>query len=139
MSLYLDTSVLVALFTEDHFTGRAEALFETRDVLNVSDYASAKFASVIARHARMHELTARQARTVFRTFDAWVAQTGQVVDTTPADVRAAERSLRRLDLPLRAPDAIHIAIARRLGAALATFDEKMVLSARKLGAKLAKL
>jgi predicted nucleic acid-binding protein len=41
--------------------------------------------------------------------------------------------LRRLDLNLRTPDAIHIAIAQRLGAELATFDVRMAESAEALG------
>jgi predicted nucleic acid-binding protein len=41
--------------------------------------------------------------------------------------------IRRLDLNLRAPDAINLAIALRLGAALATFDRRMTENARTLG------
>jgi predicted nucleic acid-binding protein len=37
-------------------------------------------------------------------------------------------------LPLRAPDAINIAIAQRLDTAIATFDDKMAACARALGA-----
>jgi uncharacterized protein len=36
-------------------------------------------------------------------------------------------------LPLRAPDAIHIAMAQRVGAALVTFDRRMAAAARALG------
>jgi uncharacterized protein len=54
-----------------------------------------------------------------------------------ADLRQAERFLRRLDLPLRAPDAIHIAITQRLDLELATFDERMADCAKRLGVKVA--
>jgi predicted nucleic acid-binding protein len=47
--------------------------------------------------------------------------------------------LRRLDLTLRAPDAINIALAQRARAARATFDEKMAASATALKADLAKV
>jgi predicted nucleic acid-binding protein len=43
---------------------------------------------------------------------------------------------RRLDLPLRTPDALNIAIAQRVGADLVTFDDRMVASARALGITL---
>lgn len=49
-------------------------------------------------------------------------------------MRAAEAFVRRLDLTLRAPDAINIAIATRLGLALMTFDSGMANCARALGA-----
>jgi hypothetical protein len=44
--------------------------------------------------------------------------------------------LRRLDLRLRTPDAVDIAIARRIGADLLTYDEKMAICARMLGLKV---
>ncbi len=53
------------------------------------------------------------------------------------DVLAAEGFLRRLDLTLLAPDALHIAMCQRIGATLATFDEKMAASARMLGVDVA--
>ena len=52
---------------------------------------------------------------------------------TPGDLAAATMFLRRLDLPLRTPDALHIAIAQRLGATLVTFDRQMAASAHALG------
>jgi predicted nucleic acid-binding protein len=54
------------------------------------------------------------------------------VQTTASDIASAAAFIRRLDLNLRAPDAINIAIADRVGAALATFDERMAASARAL-------
>ncbi len=53
------------------------------------------------------------------------------------DVRLAETFIRRLDLTLLAPDALHIAMAKREGAALATFDAKMAASAQNLGLDVA--
>ena len=48
----------------------------------------------------------------------------------------ADALVRRLDLGLRAPDALHIATARRLGATLFTFDLGMASAARMLGLSL---
>jgi predicted nucleic acid-binding protein len=45
--------------------------------------------------------------------------------------------MRRLDLTLRTPDALHIAISGRVGATLATFDEKMAAAARVVGLPVA--
>jgi predicted nucleic acid-binding protein len=45
--------------------------------------------------------------------------------------------LRRLDLPLKTPDAIHIAIAQRVDATLVTFDWQMAAAARALGTIIA--
>ena len=138
MSVYLDASVLVALLTDDAFTLRADALLRANaSVVIVSDFAAAEFASVIARHVRIGDITPNDARIAFSTFDAWTARATQRTETKAADVTAAEAFLRRLDLALRTPDAVNIAIAQRVGATLATFDHKMIASARALGTPVA--
>ena len=137
MSIYLDTSVLVALFTDDPFSGRADQLLGQSNDFLVGDYAAAEFASSIARHARMGELTVPEARMVFANFDSWMRGAVTAVETASSDIRAAEGFLRRLDLTLRAGDALHIAVAQRNGADLATFDVKMSASAGLLGVSLA--
>ena len=139
MNLYLDTSILVALFTKDPFTERADSFLEKHpSIVNVSDFAAAEFASAVARQVRAKEISSREARAAFSTFDAWISRAAQRSQITPSDIIAAEVFLRRLDLPLRAPDAVHIAITQRIGAALATFDARMSASARTLGTEVAK-
>jgi uncharacterized protein len=58
-------------------------------------------------------------------------------EITTADIDAANRILRRLNVNLRTPDAIHIAISRRLEATLVTFDRSMAAGARALGVPIA--
>ena len=139
MSLYLDASVIVALFTDDPFTQRADSFLNNNlSILSVSDFAAAEFAAAIARQVRMREMSSRDARTVFSTFDAWSSRATERLNISPADVVSAEAFLRRLDLPLRAPDALHIAIAQRIGAMLVTFDQKMAANAAALGTEAAR-
>ena len=102
MSVYLDASVLVALFTKDRLTARADALLrEQLPVLLVSDFARAEFASAIARRVRMGELSPDEGREAFSTFDVWTARVAQRIPTEAADVLACEALLRRLDSALR--------------------------------------
>lgn len=138
MSLYLDASVIVALLTHDAFTSRADTYIRDRpDILVVSDFAGAEFASVIARRVRTREVTEHAARIVFAELDAWTTRNTERAETTSADVTAATRALRRLDLTLRTADALNIAIAQRIDATLMTFDEKMMAAARALGVSVA--
>jgi len=133
VSVYLDASVLVAMFTDDALAIRADAFLRAHSpVLVISDFAAAEFASAVARLVRMRNIKAEAARRTFAVFDAWVARAAGRVLTTSADVTAAA-FLRRLDLPLRTPDAMNIAIAQRVGAELLTFDNKMAAGARALG------
>jgi uncharacterized protein len=138
VNLYLDASVIVALLTNDVFTSRAETYIRANaPILIVSDFAAAEFASVIARRLRVREITEPIARVVFAELDAWVIRTTEHAETTTADIIAAAGALRRLDLPLRTADAVNIAIARRIGATLMTFDEKMATSSKALGVGVA--
>jgi uncharacterized protein len=139
MSVYLDASVLVSLFLEDAHTRRAETfLGECQQVLVVSDFAAAEFASAIARRVRAREIEVARAKNVFAIFDGWTTRESQRVGTFTSDITRAEAALRQLDQPLRTPDALNIAICQRLGAALATFDAKMVRCARQQGIEVAK-
>lgn len=139
MSIYLDASVIVGLFIEtDALAERAHAIvFNDDEVLIVSDFAVAEFASAVSRLARTSQITVGEAREVFETFDRWRADLTDSEETDPADIRAANALIRRLDLNIRTPDAINLAIALRLAASVATFDQRMAESARILGIAVA--
>ena len=140
VTVYLDASVLVALFTPDPFSERADALLRAEDALPlVSDFAAAELASAVARRVRRREFNPSNARTVFSNFDMWAARLGPRIRTQAADIVGTESLLRRLDLPLRTPDALHICIAQRLSAMLATFDRQLEKSAVAVGLAVASL
>lgn len=134
MNLYLDASVLVALFVIDPAAARAEALLSAHSgVIVVSDFGAAEFSPAVARRVRMRDLTTDEGRLAFGHFDDWVARLASRQNVIAVDIASADRILRRLDVNLRTPDAIHIAIARRIGATLVTFDRDMAAAARVLG------
>jgi uncharacterized protein len=81
----------------------------------------------------MGELTQAAARKAFSTFDGLAPPIVKRVETSPADIKSAEAVLRRLDLPIIAPDAVNTAIAQRIGAMMTTFDAKMAASAWMVG------
>lgn len=137
MNVYLDASVIVPLFVPDPFTAKADALIrEILPVVFISDLAAAELASAVARRVRTGESTAIEAHSVFSDFDRW-SRPHLRVQIGTADIALAATFLRRLDLPLRTIDAIHIAAARRLGTTLATFDKQMSASATALGVMVA--
>jgi len=137
VGVYLDTNVLVALLSHDTFRARAFAIADANlTTLIVSDFAAAEFASVIAAYVRIGSISASAARTAFDDFDSWAAGT-QRERVSSEDIAAAGSLLRRLDINLRAPDAIHLAASQRLRAELATFDKALVSAARVLKIPLA--
>jgi predicted nucleic acid-binding protein len=134
VSFYLDASVVIALLTDDAFHARADR-FASGDPgpVIISDLATAEFASALGRQVRTGDLAVEEARSGLSALDIWTRRAANQTETTAADIAVATTFLRRLDLPLKTPDAIHIAIAQRLGATLVTFDRQMAASARALG------
>jgi predicted nucleic acid-binding protein len=132
LNLYMDASALLPLFIEEPKTQRAQALLRG-NTLVISDFAVAEFSSGVARRARLGEIDDSGASAVFAALDAWAASAAKRESLTTGDVGIAISLVRRLELGLRAPDAINIAIAQRCEAQLLTFDEKMGRSARSLG------
>ena len=138
MSVYLDASVLVALFVIDPSSARAEALLSAHpEIVVVSDFGVAEFSSAIGRRVRTSDLTREDGQLAFTNLDTWVARSAYREEVTTADIDAATRIMRRLDVNLRTPDAIHSAVARRSEATLVTFDRSMAAGARALGVAVA--
>jgi uncharacterized protein len=84
------------------------------------------------RQTRIRAISLQTANTILANFDAWRANL-EDVETSAVDMAAAAQFVRRPDLALRGPDALHIAIASRLSAKLLTFDAKMADAATALG------
>jgi predicted nucleic acid-binding protein len=134
VSVYFDTNVLVALFSDDALTRRADkALRELLDIVVVSDLTAAEFAAVVGRRVRTRKLPVVGATAAFLAFDDWCARDTLRIHIESIDVAKAAGFLRRFDLTLRTPDALHIAMAQRISAQLLTFDKIMASAARALG------
>lgn len=139
LNLYLDSSVVVPLFLPDFFVSKALALLQrVEGQVVISDFVAAEFSSVVGIRLRNKDLTPSAARLAFSRFDSWCALYAESARTLASDIEDAKGFIRRLDLPLRTPDAINLAIARRLGLELATFDKQMAASARRLGISIVK-
>lgn len=135
--VYFDTSVIVSLFVNDAHSARTAALIqELQPLPAVSDFAAAELASALGLRLRMDRLSVDDVRLALAEFDEWRHSTTWI-ETTTADVALAETWLRQLDLGLRTPDALNLALARRSGGILATFDLRMAHAARRLDIEVA--
>lgn len=134
MSAYLDASVLLpTLLPEAAQPAVFHFLATTPETLIVSDFAAAEVSSGLSRLVRMGALTLEDATGRLADFDVWRASTTQGADIAVADARLADIYVRRFELMLRAPDALHLAMSRRLDATLVTLDRRLVAAARELG------
>lgn len=138
MSSLLDASVLVPLFARDALTPRALALVgQLPAPLTVSDWATLETASAFGVKHRAGHLTLNEARAAIGNLDQWRQDFAIAATLASDDIQAALRLVSSFSLTLRAPDALHLALAQRLGATLATFDGKLAATARLVGVAVA--
>ncbi len=134
MSWYLDASVLVPTLVQQSATAPVEAyLRASRQERLISDFAAAEVGSALSRLVRMGLMSNPEAAARLADFDAWRAATSSTADVHASDVRLAYVYVHRFDLMLRAPDALHLAMARRLDATLFTLDRRLVNAGQALG------
>lgn len=137
MTALCDTSALVNLFVPSAYTPALRAwLKQRRPVLTVSDFAAGEFAAAMSRKHRLGELSVDDVRRVLNVFDIWREAQTAAIATEAADIRIAGSFVRRFETKLALPDALHLAIASRLGCALLSFDQRQRAAAGMLGVAL---
>jgi predicted nucleic acid-binding protein len=133
--IYLDTSFLVPLFREEA-TSRKVADFISRQavgMLAVSKWTGVEFASHVSRDVRMGELSVAEGSGILEEFDATIAASFVVLVPNSYDFDLAQEYVAHFSTQLRAPDALHLAVAHNNGAEfVATLDEGMLAAAKKL-------
>lgn len=131
MTVYLDTSVLMSLFQTDKHTERASVWIAGVDAFVMSSWTLTEFSSALAVKTRMRNLRDRDRREFELQLDQWLR--GRVVLSVLDGDMVEARRLVRNDVRLRAPDALHLALATRHGCSLATLDEDMAKVATDIG------
>ncbi len=144
MSACLDASVLVTRTVTEPGSAAFDAFLESYDEsLGVSDFAAAEVTSAISRMVRTRLIAPKTAEERLVDFDTWRSIRTDTIDLDPSDARLANIYVsdarlaniyvRRFDLMLRAPDALHAAICRRLDLTLVTLDRRLAKAAREVG------
>ncbi len=138
MNLYLDASVLMPTLVDEPASSAVAAfLLGSDEPLMVSEFAAAEVASGLSRLARIGRLTASAAASRLADFDSWRAGETEDAEFKAHDCRLANSYVHRFELKLRAPDALHAAICRRLGLRLVTLDRRLAAAARALNVDVA--
>jgi predicted nucleic acid-binding protein len=130
----MDASALLPMLVREAASPVVDAFVaQAHEPLTVSEFAAAEVASALSRLVRTKYLIASEAAERLADFDAWRAAATQDVDLKASDVRLASMYVRRFDLMLRAPDAMHAAICRRANLHLITLDQRLAVAAQSLG------
>lgn len=136
MTAYLDASaILPALIEEAGSDAVDRFIAETEGDLVISEFAAAEVASALSRLVRTGLLDHADALARLADFDAWRAAAASDLDLQASDVRLANVYVRRFDLMLRAPDALHAAACRRADYLLVTMDRRLAAAADELGVR----
>ncbi len=100
--------------------------------LVVSQWVAAEFSSALSLQARQGRVEAEDVAEAERNFDGLLQDEFRLEAVIGSDLVRARRMVVR-DGGLKAPDALHLAIAERLGCVLATFDVPLDRAARNFG------
>jgi predicted nucleic acid-binding protein len=131
----LDTSALAKWYLNERRSEDVAAFLERVGPVVISRLVVLEFRGLLARRRRSREITPQAEDWVWAAFEADVR--GGFLDVHALDdvhALAAVQLLEQLRaLPLRTLDALHLAIARDLGAVrIATADRIMAAAARAL-------
>jgi len=134
VSVYLDASVILPTLVEEAASQAVDAFIGLAgEQLVISEFAAAEVASALSRLVRTGLLERDDAAARLADFDAWRAVATADPDTQASDIRLAHLFVRRFDLMLRVPDALHAAMCRRADHELVTMDRRLATAARDLG------
>lgn len=134
MRIYLDTSAIVSLFvTEDRTEEVTRLVTEWPDPIVISDLAVGEFSAAISTAVRMKRQTEAEGMEALGDFDLWRANGAERFSVAREDMRLATSHVRRFDLALLFPDALHLAACARANAALITGDRRQAVAAQLVG------
>jgi predicted nucleic acid-binding protein len=134
--LYLDASALAKLFLPEMGSEALNRLLLGRGDVILSDLAVTEVTSALARRIREGALPAKAGGQIHRRILAMASKGAfRRVDLLATTHRDAERLLLAVRIaPLRAADALHLALALGAGAGtVLTFDRTMARAAEESG------
>lgn len=134
MSCYVDTSVLVALFTNESESARVGKWFsESSEELISAMWCVTEFASALGIKQRMEQITVDQVNQAWNRFEHLCSTDLNLFLAEPSEYYLAAKMILDRSTHLRAGDALHLACAQKHGAKnIASLDNIMLKVAKKL-------
>ncbi len=134
--IYWDTSALVPYYLPEPLSDRVQALLLEGEPA-ISWLVELEFFSMLSRRVRTGELDRGHAERVKSLFLSHVEDgLYRLLPLEATHFRMARDWIGRFDLSLRAPDALHIAVAFKQGLPLITAYKVLARSAEALGVEV---
>jgi len=130
--VYLDTSLLVAALVHESATAAVCSFLHhaEHDIWQVSRWVDAELASALAMQTRRGVISAIERDEAFTRYQILSAQRLHSLHIEAADYELAARLCLSEDAPLRAGDAVHLALCKRHNSCLVSLDKGLCRAAR---------
>jgi uncharacterized protein len=137
LTLYLDTSLLVAALTREPKTGAVLEWLDAQqpDRLTISDWVVTEFSSALSLKLRTGQITATERVEALAAFAHLRAEGLGLLPISGLHFHMAARFADQQALGLRAPDALHLSICADHRAELCTLDRRLGDAGPDLGVK----
>ena len=133
-AVYLDSSVVVAYYVPEDNSERVQQLYEDLEHPVITELVDLEVIAALSLRRRIGDLERAQARRIVSLFDEHRDAGLYARLHLRADhYRWARDAISRFDLPLKAPDALHLAAAQGDGLRLITADRQLARNAEALG------
>jgi predicted nucleic acid-binding protein len=141
LTLYLETSLLVAALTREADTNRMQAWLGAQepDDLAISEWVTTEFSAALSIKLRTGQIAATHRADALAMFRHLMAGSFAILLVSGLQFRTAARFADQSALGLRAGDALHLAICADHGATLCTLDRRLGEAGPPLGVKTALL
>jgi len=137
LTLYLDTSLLVAALTREANTARTQACLgaQAPHSLAISEWVATEFSTALSIKLRTGQIEATHRADALAMFRRMTTEGFGIVPVSGLQFRTAARFADQSALGLRAGDALHLAICADHGATLCTLDRRLGAAGQPLGVK----
>jgi predicted nucleic acid-binding protein len=137
LTLYLDTSLLVAALTRESKTATVQRWLreQSTTALALSDWTITEFSAALSLKLRERQIAADDRADVLAAFARWVEESFTLFPLSNLQFRTAARFADQYALGLRAGDALHLAVCADQAATLCTLDRRLGKAAPSLGVK----